>query len=199
MKKSPYTTQPKNVGQFFKKIQSLGIPPKVNMAYLPTIGFKSSNDRYLVGLSKTLGFTDNVNVPTATWKEYKDKNKAMQVMTSAIKTTYDELFSTFPDANERDSATLENYFSAKWGASAQVAKLMEQTFKELCSLAVFEGVAVTEPVSEPTAPAVGQVGKITTGARPLTININIELSLPATEDASIYDNLFAALKKHLLP
>lgn len=199
MEKSPYTTQPKNVGQFFKKIQSLGIPSKVNLAYLPTIGFRSSNDRYLVGVSKTLGFVDKTGVPTATWKEYKDKNKAMQVMASVIKTTYDELFSTYPEANEMDSATLENYFSAKWGTSAQVAKLMEQTFKELCSLAVFEGVAVTEPVLETTAPVVEQVSKITTDARPVTININIELSLPATEDASIYDNLFAALKKHLLP
>jgi len=197
VKKSPYTTNPKNVKQFFEKIQGLGIPSKVNLAYLPTIGFKSSNDRYLVGVSKTLGFTDNAGTPTATWKEYKDKNKAMQVMASAIKTTYDELFGTYPDANEIDSATLENYFSAKWGTSTQVAKLMEQTFKELCSLAVFG--AVPEPVSESTASAVQQVSKTTTGARPVTININIELSLPATENASIYDNLFAALKKHLLP
>lgn len=197
MKKSPYTTQPKNVGQFFKKIQSLGIPPKVNMAYLPTIGFKSSNDRYLVGVSKSLGFVDSPGVPTDKWKEYKDKNKAKQVMTDAIKTTYDELFGTYPDAHNRDSATLQNYFAAKWGVSAQVANLMAQTFRELCGLSDFETVAVTEPVTEPIAPAVKRVTETATGAKPVTVNINIELSLPATEDASIYDNLFAALKKHL--
>ncbi len=199
MKKSPYTTQPKNVRPFFEKIQSLGIPSKVNLAYLLTIGFKSSNDRYLIGVLKTLGFIDNANVPTAIWKEFKDKNKVMQVMASAVKTTYDELFSTYPNANEMDSATLENYFGAKWGASTQKAKLMAQTFRELCSLTDFVGVAVSVSASEPTVPAAGLVSEITTGARPVTININIELSLPATENATIYDNLFAALKKHLLP
>ena len=197
MKKSPYTTKPTNVSKFFEKIQSLGIPSKMSLAYLLTIGFKSSNDRYLVGVSKTLGFIDNAGVPTDTWKEYKDKNKAKQVMASAIKAIYDDLFGTYPDAHNMDSTALENYFSAKWGASAQVAKLMEQTFKELCGLADFEFVAVAEPVTEATAPTMKQAAEIATSTKPITININIELSLPATEDASIYDNLFAALKKHL--
>jgi len=80
MKKPPYTTQPKNVKEFFDKIQGLGTPSKVNLSYLPTIGFRSSNDRYLVGVSKSLGFTDSSGVPTEKWNEYKDKNKAKQVM-----------------------------------------------------------------------------------------------------------------------
>jgi hypothetical protein len=32
-----------------------------------------------------------------------------------------------------------------------------------------------------------------------TVTINIELSLPATDDATVYENLFAAMKKHLFP
>lgn len=197
MKNPPYTTKPKNVQEFFQKIQSLGIPSKMTVKYLPTIGFKSSNDRYLVGVSKSLGFIDSAGVPTDKWMEYKDKNKAKQIMTEAIKTAYAALFDTHLDAHNKDSATLNNFFAAKWGVSAQVAKLMAQTFQELCGLADFETVAVTEPVTEPIAPAVKQVTEIATGAKPVTVNINIELSLPATEDASIYDNLFAALKKHL--
>jgi hypothetical protein len=31
------------------------------------------------------------------------------------------------------------------------------------------------------------------------ININIQLQLQATEDAKVYDNFFAAMKKHLFP
>lgn len=199
MKKPPYTGHPKNVSEFFEKIQTLGIPPKVNLAYLPTIGFKSSNDRYLVGVSKSLGFVDSSGVPTERWKEYKDKNKARQVMASVVKTVYADLFNTYPNAHGEDSAAIQNYFSAKWGVSEQLAKLMEQTFKELCGLSDFEAVAVAEPTTKPAVPTLKEVAEVPTGVRPVTININIQLQLPATEDVSIYDKLFEALKKHLFP
>jgi len=48
MKKPTYTPNPANVRKLFQVIQDIGRPPKVNTKYLPTIGFKSSNDRYLL-------------------------------------------------------------------------------------------------------------------------------------------------------
>lgn len=197
MAKAPYTPSPKNVKEFFKAIQSLGTPPKVNNSYLPTIGFKSSNDRYLVGVSKFLGFIDNAGVPTKRWNEYKDKSKAGQVMASAIKTAYADLFVTYPNAEGRDDTTLRDYFASTSGVADIVAMRMVQTFKYLCEFADFEAVAVAEPVAKPPIPTLKEVAEISTGVRPVTININIQLSLPATEDASIYEKLFEALKKHL--
>lgn len=195
MEKAPYTPSPKNVKEFFKAIQGLGTPPKVNNSYLPTIGFKSSNDRYLVGVSKFLGFIDNANVPTQKWDEYRDKNKAGSVMASAIKTAYDDLFSTYPNAESEDDGKLQNYFAPKFKVADVVAKRMVQTFKNLCEFADFNAVPVVEPTTTPTT--LKEATKIPSGVRPITININIQLSLPATEDATIYDSLFSALKKHL--
>lgn len=198
MKKAPYTPNPKNVKEFFKTIQGIGTPTKVDIAYLPTIGFKSANDRYLVGLSKSLGFVDTTGKATPRWSDFRDRAKAPKVMADAIKTAYADLYSTYPDAEKRDDATLTNYFASTSGVAASVAKLMVNTFKNLCEFADFEAVAVTEPVTTPTAPAIKrEVAEITTGARPITVNINIQLQLPATEDATIYDTLFSALKKHL--
>jgi hypothetical protein len=197
MEKAPYTPNPNNVKRFFKVIQEVGIPPKMTIGYLPTIGFRSGNDRYLVSLAKSLGFVDSSGVPTDKWHKYKNKDKAKQVMTSAIRTVYKELFDTYPNAEKRDDATLQNYFAAKHTeVGARVAQYMMQTFKNLCEFADFEGV-VTEPGAKPTTPSVGKVSEVTPGVKPVTININIQLSLPATEDAAIYDKLFEALKKHL--
>ncbi|MDH5695944.1 MAG: DUF5343 domain-containing protein [Dehalococcoidia bacterium] len=194
MGKATYTPNPKNVKRFFQTIQDVGTPPKLTTKYLPTIGFKSANDRYLIGVAKYLGFVDNSGIPTKKWNEYKNKDKAKQVMASAIKTAYAELFATYPDAEKRDDTTLQNYFASKHTeVGARVAQYMVQTFKNLCEFADFGAAVVTEP----TAPAIGETGKTVAGVRPVTVNINIQLSLPATEDASIYDNLFAALKKHL--
>jgi len=162
----------------------------VNEAYLPTIGFKSSNDRYLIKITKSLGFADTAGKPTVRWNDFKDDAKAPKVMADAIKTTYADLYSTYLDAEKRDDETLQNYFASTSGVAKSVAKLMVETFKNLCGFADFEAVAVTEPT-------IKEVAKITTGARPITVNINIQLQLPATEDAAIYDSLFSALKKHL--
>ena len=197
MAKVPYTPSPKNVTEFFKAIQGLGTPPKVNNAYLPTIGFKSSNDRYLVGLCKYLGFVDSTGVPTASWSDFRDKAKAPKVMASAIRTAYADLYNTYPDAENRDDVTLQNYFASTSGVAQSVSKLMVQTFKNLCEYADFEAAAVTETISTPTTPSTKEVAETTAAARPITVNINIQLQLPATEDAMIYDSLFSALKKHL--
>ena len=199
MAKAPYTPIPKNVKRFFETIQSLGIPPKVSNAYLPTIGFKSANDRYLVGVSKSLGFVDSGGKPTAKWSDFKDKSKAPKVMADAIKTTYADLYSTYPDAEQKDDDTLQNYFASTSGVADNVARLMVRTFKNLCELADFEAVAVEEYVTTPTAPAGKKVSEIPLGMKPITLNINIQLQLPATEDVAIYEALFSALKKNLFP
>jgi hypothetical protein len=199
MTKAPYTPTPQNVKTFFETIQGLGIPPKVNQAYLPTIGFKSANDRYLVGVSKSLGFVDTAGKPTTKWRDFKDKTKAPKVMADAIKTTYADLYSTYPDADKKDDDTLQNYFASTSGVADSVGRLMVRTFKNLCEFADFEAVAVEEHVTTPTAPAVEKVVEIPPGVQPFTLNINIQLQLPATEDATIYEALFSALKKNIFP
>ena len=88
MEKAPYTPTPQKVKRFFETIRSLGIPPKLSNAYLPTIGFRSANDRYLVGVSKSLGFVDTAGKPTTKWRDFKDKDKARKIMADAVKTAY---------------------------------------------------------------------------------------------------------------
>jgi hypothetical protein len=198
MEKAPYTPNPNNVKRFFKVIQDVGTPPRMTLSYLPSIGFRSSNDRYLISVAKSLGFVDTSGVPTEKWNEYKNKDKAKQVMTLAIRTVYKELFDTYSNAQKRDDATLQNYFAAKHTeVGARVAQFMVQTFKNLCEFADFEAVGITEAGAKPTTPAARKGGEMPPSVKPVTININIQLSLPATEDASIYDKLFEALKKHL--
>jgi len=199
MEKAPYTPTPQNVKRFFETIQGLGIPTKVNQAYLPTIGFKSANDRYLVGVCKSLGFVDTAGKPTTKWRDLKDKTKAPKVMADAIKTTYADLYNTYPDAEKKDDATLQNYFAPTSGVADSVARLMVRTFKNLCEFAGFEAATVEEHVTTPPAPAGEKVGEIPPDVQPFTLNINIQLQLPATEDATIYEALFSALKKNLFP
>lgn len=195
MKKPRYTPNPAGIKRFFEAIQDLGTPPKVNRLYLDSIGFKSSNDRYIIGILKFLGFISDTNAPQPLWNDFKNKSKAGKVMASAVKIAYDDLFRTYPDANRREASELQNFFAPTFGFSSNVSKLVEQTFRRLCDLADF--AAIAEGVTEPAVPPIGKVAELPAGARGVAININIQLHLPATENADIYDKLFSALKKHL--
>jgi len=64
---------------------------------------------------------------------------------------------------------------------------------------VFEALPAEAPVSEPPTPPKGEADRIPKVTHGLTVNINIQLTLPATDDESVYDKLFASLKRNLFP
>ena len=72
MAEFPYTPSPKNVTDFFNKMKSIGIPQtKVTRNSIKQYGFTSSNDRYLIGVLKSLGFLSADNLPAERWQDYR--------------------------------------------------------------------------------------------------------------------------------
>jgi hypothetical protein len=199
MSGSIYTPNPASIGRFLDHVQDSGVPAKVTTKHLESVGFKSKNDRNLIGVLKSIGFLDGNGAPTDTWKAYKDKGKARRVLADALRTAYSELFSIYPDAYRKDDEALYNYFASKTGLAKATVELVVRTFKTVCERADFEGappgVATTPPTKAPPTPAIAEIKGGVPGAP--SININIELHLPPTDDANVYEKLFAAMKKHL--
>jgi Family of unknown function (DUF5343) len=205
VEKAPYTPNPAAIPRFLAVIQTTGQPDKVDGKYLRSVGFKSGNDNYLPGVFKTIGFLDPQGKPTDMWSAYRDKDRGKGVLASAIRRGYSELFKTYPDAYRKDNEALRNFFTIhneKLGESTLA--LVVATFKRLCDNADFDRSADDGGAPAPAAPhvvppVVVTPPTVTTGrfGEP-SVNINIELHLPPTEDASIYEKLFAALRKHLL-
>lgn len=200
----PYTPQPTAIKRFLAHVQSAGVPGKVTQKYLEKVGFKSTNDRYLIGVLKFLGFLDASGVPTKLWQSYRNRKTAGAALSAALRRSYGDLFMTYPDAYRKDNEALRNYFSAHTKVAESTLSLIVSTFKTLCELADFETMQPAEaPEAEVEEKAPAIVSKRRLAADPASpgvpaVNINIQLQLPATEDAAIYDKLFAALKKHLL-
>lgn len=207
MAEFPYSPSPTSIGRFFPQIQIVGKPDKVTLKWLEGIGFKSSNDRYLQGILRSLGFTNTDNKPTETWMRYRNKQNARKVMAQAIISAYPSLFRTYPDANRKDDEALRNFFSTNTSVNQSTVSLIVRTFKALVDLADFSREAALPLVDDQdtteTGPSQkeqeGNTQKISfTNGGGYTINVNIQLQLPATDDASIYDKLFESLKKHLM-
>lgn len=198
MAKFPYSPTPQRVADFLTKIRTIRVPEKVTAKYMASIGFKSSNDRMTSSILKCLGFLDSSAVPTERWQGYRNKQQAPAVLALGIREAYSDLFDVYPDAYRKDDEALRDFFSSTTDASENVVGLTVRTFKMLSELADFGALAgeavvtgerlVPGPIPEVTAPP----------AQGITVNVNIQLSLPATKDGSIYDLLFESLKKHLL-
>jgi hypothetical protein len=204
----PYSPHAAKVKQFLDHIQKAGVPEKVTLKYLVKVGFKSTNDRYILGILKFLGFVDAAGLPTKTWTDYRNRQTAGATLAAAMRRGYADLFRTYPDADRKDNEALRNYFSAHTKVAESTLGLIVTTFKALATIADFEAAPSAgsgESAEDTAAPARRRAATTTrsdsdarsaTPSAP-TININIQLQLPATEDAAIYDKLFAALKKHL--
>ena len=196
MSEIPYTPLTKKISRYFAKFQDVGIPDKVSRKWLESLGYKSGNDVYIIRILKAIGFLDTSNVPTDKWRRYKDPTLASAVLAEGIRAGYSDLFETYEDAFRKDREALYAYFSSKTGKAKRTVDLMVNTFVNLCQLADFEAVP-TELAVAPKKPELPSITPKIKGVIP-EIHINIQLHLPATDDPSIYENLFKSLKKHLL-
>lgn len=201
MAEFPYLPNPAKIATIFPLIQSVGVPPKVTLTWLESIGIKSSNDRRIKGVFKTLGFTTANDEPTDIWKQYRNKENAPKVMANAIRNSYFQLFSIYPDAYRKDDEALRNFFSTHTNVTEKVVVMMVKTFKALCDLADFHGEIKT-PSEEEKKSITGETAKYKDlpNGFTYTFNINIQLQLPESENSAVYDKLFEAMKKYkLLP
>lgn len=198
----PYTPNPANIKRFLEKLQTVGKPSKVTFKWVESIGFKSSNDRYLVSILKSLRFADSSGTPTERWSQFRHKEQSKAVMAAAIKEAYSSLYETYPDAHRKDDEAIRNFFSSHTDVGEGAIAYMVRTFKALSEFADFDLVptGLEQLSSGPSEPAVTpKHPQFEVPAKsPLTINVNIQLQLPATDDAAIYDKLFEALKKYIL-
>lgn len=205
-----YITKQPAIKPFFDHIQSAGVPNKVTLSYLETVGFKSTNDRPLVTILKALGFLDDSGVPTDRWAAYQDKSRAGAVMAEAIREAYSGLFQIYPDAQRKDNEAVHNYFASQSDLSEGTIGHAVRTFKTLCGLAdwdadpkaVAEAAEGTRTTPLPTslAKSAGD-GKVAVTSNLMSvpaININLQLELPATDDSSVYDALFKSMREHLI-
>jgi hypothetical protein len=198
-----YTTKVGSLKAFLNRIKSkeLGVPDKVTIKYLESVGYKSTNDRPVVRVLKSIGFVDKSSgVPTQRFKDFRTA-KSKQVMASALREAYAELFKTYPNPLKQSNEDLMNFFAQKEPSLKKgTLQYYVFTFKTLCEFADFEAPPLKVEIIEekPKAKIVKKEVAIPQISEGIPININIQLTLPVTDDATVYDKIFKALKDNLL-
>lgn len=203
-----YTTVPGKIPQLLTKIRETGVPPRATNAWLKGLGFTSSNDATLLGVLRQIGFTDTSGVPQPAWREYRGANHRA-VLGRAIVLGYEALYATYPDAHLRTNTELFHVLSTQTTAGKQTLEKSIATFKNLAKEADFkegehsaDGGVAASSVTQGQGPGSGQVGsEIATSQlsrNGMTININVELTLPETTDEKVFEAFFRAMRKNLI-
>jgi len=196
-----YTTVPGKIKTLLAKIREVGVPKKVTVQWLKTVGFKSSNDASLIGILKFIGLTDSSGVPTPKWTQYRGANHK-QVLGQAIREGYADLFAVYPDANQRSQADLDHVFSTSSSGGKQVIGKTVSTFKALAEQAEFAPVNEQTDLRMAAGPLHTPAGQAPpVAARPpaqgptLHIDIQVHISPEASPDQ--IEQVFASMAKHL--
>jgi len=194
-----YALKTGSLKEFLEKVKSkeLGTPEKVTIDYLASIGYKSTNDRPIIRVLRSIDFIDESGKPKQNFSDFRTE-KSGQVMAAALRKTYADLFSTYPDPLKKSSEDLENFFATgKPTITKPTLGLYVDTFKTLCDFADF-GVPPVEGEAKGKEEEKKEEKKgIPQIPEGITINLNIQLTLPVTDDAKVYENIFKALKEQL--
>ena len=190
-----YLTVSSRLPAMMEAIQDAGLPPRFTHEFLKSLGFKSTNDRGLIGVLKGIGFLDDSGVPVERYKAYKNKSEAKKVLGQALKLSYEDLFLASEKANDLTVEKLKGIFATKTGKGTAVVTKMATTFKALAALADFSDMPpkkterLEERMSE-KSPAMRSVSS--------EFHYNIQIHLPITKDISVYNAIFRSIKDHLL-
>jgi hypothetical protein len=196
----PYVNTVDKFRQFIRKLQTLGVPDKINRRYLKSLGYTSSNDWGYPKPLRFIGLIDEAGTPTEKYKALREGEAGKVKLGAHIRQAYGALYNVVPNAHQQDNEALRNFFTAHTDLGSVAVAAMAATFKALCQFATFdEGVPVEEAVvSQAPASSAAVPPSDTATAAPVTINVNIQLAIPPTLDADIYEKLFSSMAKHIM-
>jgi hypothetical protein len=198
--KYPYTLTVEALKQFLVKLRGAGVPKRLDWKFVQSLGFKSSNHKSFPRILHFLGLIGADGSPVEErYVALRQGEPGRKKLGRYVREAYSELFSTYPDADRREGAALQNFFVAQTGAGERAVQAMVGTFQALCSLASFEPVGAPEEAAggaeEAEEEAAAHRSRPEAGA--LTINVNIHLDLPSTTDPDVYEALFSSMARHI--
>lgn len=206
-----YLTSTKNLKAILTAMQQAQAPKQFSVSFLQGLGFKSSADRLVIGMLKSLGFLQPSGAPAPRYFEFLDQTQSGRVLAEAMREAYEDLFELNTNAHKMTRDEVKNKLKTltQGQFSDDVLGKMATTFKAFAAEADFEAVEPAEPppendeAGEPKHPAgqdlstartaVGKDAAVRLGG----LVYNIQIQLPESRDPAVYDALFRSLRTHL--
>ena len=208
-----YLTSSKNLEAILTAIQNAQAPDQFSYSFLENLGFKSSADRNVVSVLKSIGFLDDVGKPTDRYFRYLDQTQSAKVLAEGVQEAYADLYQLNRKAETMSRSAVKNKFKtlSQGQLSEAVLDKMAMTFANLSKFADFDSLEASrsdEPdnADEPEGTTEGEhtSAQPRPQARPRSgpfqyggLVYNIQIVLPESRDSAVYDALFKSLRTHL--
>ncbi len=199
-----YLVTTKNLEGIINSLISAKAPERITGAYLKTLGYSSSNDTLYIKLFKEIGLLDGNGAPSEKYFRFIDQSQTAKVMAECVEEGYSDLFAINLKAYEMSEDEVKNKLKTLTQGTIDEPKLklMAKTFKALADYADWKTpskpkttkVVENEPEIQPKKSLEIPIeSKITP-----SLHYNIQIHLPETRDAAVYDAIFKSLKEHLM-
>lgn len=202
-----YLTLTKNLESIINSVINAKAPDRFTNKFLEDLGYKSSNDRLVVGMFKALGLLDDSGQPLQRYYEFLDQTQTGKILAIGIEEAYGDLFNLRKDAQNMSNDEVKNKLKTltQGQKSDKVIGLMAMTFRAFCDLADWSEETEIQGSSENTAVQNERndfAGFEKRGSKvpktDMNLHYNIQIHLPETTNMAVYDAIFQSLKKHLL-
>ncbi|WP_156363700.1 DUF5343 domain-containing protein [Sphingomonas sp. Leaf357] len=209
-----YLTSTKNLQGILSAIQQAKAPDRFTQRFLEDLEFKSTSDRLIIGVLKSLKLVDDQGKPTERYFQFLDQSQSDRIMADAVREAYSDLFQVNTSAQKLSKQDVINKFKtlSQGSISESVLDKMAMTFTALVKLGDFENnagklkqerVIENEIKIDQDDNLDGSGGsdddQIKRNRRSLGgLHYNIQIILPESRDSKVYDALFRSLKDHLI-
>lgn len=209
-----YLTSVKNFEGIMNSILGAKAPERFTNKFLESLGYKSSNDRLIVGVLKSLGLLNDTGEPTQRYYDFLDQTQSKKIIAIGIQEAYEDLFNINKDAQNMSQEDVKNKLKTLTQGSKgdKVIDSMARTFKTLCDYADWSDISAvpqvdtevtsSDNVTSERADYVEQNTSPNTVAKTLFsqlgLHYNIQIHLPETTNMTVYDAIFQSIKKHLM-
>lgn len=202
-----YLTSTKNLESIINSVINAKAPERFTNKFLEDLGYKSSNDRLVIGMFKALGLLDESGQPLQRYYEFLDQTQTGRIIAIGIEEAYEDLFNLRKDAQNLTNEEVKNKLKTitQGQKSDKILSLMAMTFRAFCDLADWDTVKTDEPkIAEAPSTTIKNDDIEDTGTTvvapkaDMNLHYNIQIHLPETTNMAVYDAIFQSLKKHLM-
>lgn len=216
-----YTLKPNAIPAYFDAIINAQPPERFSQRFLEGLGFKSSNDRLVIGVLKDLGFLDVDGKPTERYFRYLDRGQSERVLAEGIRDAYSDLFAVRSNAQEFSVDEAKDKLRTLYAGKKSDTTIgrIASTFAALCEIADFSDArpslrpaideqpakkSVSRDPAEPEEPVERELksgaGQQRDETGPIgfgSLQYHVNIVLPESRDQAVYDAIFKALRDHL--
>ena len=209
-----YLTSVKNFEGIMNSSLGARAPERFTNKFLEDLGYKSSNDRLILGVLKSLGLLNDTGEPTQRYYDFLDQTQSKKVIATGIQEAYEDLFNLKRDAQNMSQEEVKNKLKTLTQGSKgdKVIDSMARTFKTLCDYADWSEIPINSQVNSTSASKnndisekpdyVVQNSPKSVESKPISnqlgLHYNIQIHLPETTNMAVYDAIFQSIKKHLM-